>query len=91
MQPNKVNANGMDYGRWNKWDGLWIEGNQNETLTMKCGLKEKRWNMSNEVDNVTLARALNLLFTFLQRPFTWVSKLSLLSILIFEFLSVHGC
>ena len=49
MQPNKVNANGMDYGRWNKWDGLWIEGNQNEIWSMKCGLKEMRWNINNEV------------------------------------------
>ena len=29
---------------WMKWD---------ETWTMECGLKEKRWNMNNEVDKVT--------------------------------------
>ena len=29
---------------WRKWD---------ETWTMKCGLKEIRWNMNNEVDSVT--------------------------------------
>ena len=29
---------------WRKWDETWI---------MKCGLKEMRWNMNNEVDNVT--------------------------------------
>ena len=28
---------------WRKWDKTW---------TMKCGLKEIRWNMNNEVDNV---------------------------------------
>ena len=43
----------MDYGRWNEWDGLWTEGSKNGTWSMKCGLKEMRWNMSNEVDNVT--------------------------------------
>ena len=43
----------MDCGRWNEWDGLWTEGNKNETWSMKCGLKEIRWNMNNEVDNVT--------------------------------------
>ena len=31
---------------WRKWD---------ETWTMKCGLKEMRWKMNNEVDNVTLS------------------------------------
>ena len=50
---NKVNMNEMDCGRWNEWDGLWTEGNKNETWSMKCGLKEIRWNMNNEVDNVT--------------------------------------
>ena len=43
----------MDCGRWNEWDGLWTEGNKNETWSMKCGRKEMRWNMNNEVDNVT--------------------------------------
>ena len=43
----------MDCGRWNEWDGLWTEGNKNETWSMKCGLKEMRWNMNNEVDNAT--------------------------------------
>ena len=28
---------------WRKWD---------ETWTMKCVLKEMRWNMNNEIDNV---------------------------------------
>ena len=28
VQANKVNANEMDYGRWNEWDGLWTEGNK---------------------------------------------------------------
>ena len=29
MQPNMVNVNEMvDRGRWNKWDGLWTEGNK---------------------------------------------------------------
>ena len=62
MQPNKVNVNEMDYGRWNEWVGLWTEGNimkhdqwsvdlrkWDETWLMKCGLKEVRWNMNNEV------------------------------------------
>ena len=69
----------MNYGRWNELDGLWTEGNKNETWsmkwtegnemkheqwsvdwrkwdetwTMKCGVKGIRWNMNNEVDNVT--------------------------------------
>ena len=43
----------MDCGRRNEWDGLWPEGNKQETWSMKCGLKEMRWNMNNEVDNVT--------------------------------------
>ena len=43
----------MDCGRWNEWDGLWTEGNKNETWSMKCGLKEITWNMNNKVDNVT--------------------------------------
>ena len=30
-QPNKVNMNEIDYVRWNEWDGLWTEGNNNET------------------------------------------------------------
>ena len=69
-------------GRWKEWDGLWTEGNKNETWSMKCGLteenkmkheqwsvdlrkweetwlikcelKEMRWNLNSEVDNVTL-------------------------------------
>ena len=35
-----VNVNEMDCGR-------------NEIWTMKCGLKGVRWNMNNDVDNVT--------------------------------------
>ena len=53
MQPNKANMNEMDCDGWNELDGLWTEGNNNETWTMKYGLKEMRWNMNNEVDNVT--------------------------------------
>ena len=50
VQPNKVNMNEMDCGRWNKWDGLWTdEGNKNETWSMRRGLKEMRWNINNEV------------------------------------------
>ena len=40
--------NKMDCGRWNAWNGVWTEGN-NETWSMKCGLKEIKWNMINEV------------------------------------------
>ena len=54
MQPSKVKVNEMDHGRWNEQDRLLIEGNKNETWKIKCGLKEMRWNMNNEVDNVTL-------------------------------------
>ena len=32
---------------------LWNEENKNETWTMKCGLKEMRWKINNEIDNVT--------------------------------------
>ena len=39
----------MDCGMWNEWDGLSTEGNKNETWSMKCGLKEMRWSMNNEV------------------------------------------
>ena len=62
MQPNKVNVNEMDNGRWNESVGLWTEGNimkhdqwsvgvrkWDETWLMKCGLKEMRWNMNSEV------------------------------------------
>ena len=47
-----VNVNEKDYGRWNEWDGLWTEENKDETWTMKCALKEMRWNMNNDVDIV---------------------------------------
>ena len=30
----------MDCGRWNEWNGLWTEGNKNETWTVNCGVKE---------------------------------------------------
>ena len=40
VQPNKVNMNEMDYGRWNEWDGLLTKGNKNETWSMQCGLTE---------------------------------------------------
>ena len=63
VQTNKVNLNEIDYGRWNEADGLWTEMKHEqkivdwrkwyETWTMKCGLKEMRWNMNNEVNNVT--------------------------------------
>ena len=38
---------------WQIWD---------ETWTMKCGLKEIRWNMNNEIDNVTQITKLGLVF-----------------------------
>ena len=53
--------NEIDYGRRNEWDGLWTERNLknmnkncglrkwDEIWTIKCGLKERRWNMNNEV------------------------------------------
>ena len=53
IQSNKVNMNEMDCGTWNESDGMWIEGNKNETWSMKCGLTEMRWNMNNEIDNAT--------------------------------------
>ena len=46
----------MDYGRWNEWDGLWTEGNTNESWSIKPGLKEMRWNMNNQVDNVRMVK-----------------------------------
>ena len=52
IQPNKVNMNEMGCGRWNEWHELWTKVNKNETSSMKSGLKEMRWNMINEVDNV---------------------------------------
>ena len=52
-----------DYGRQNEWDRLRTEGNKNETWSMKCGLKEIRWDMNNEVDNV---RSLSSSWTTLQ-------------------------
>ena len=33
---------------WMKWD---------ETLSVKCRLKEMKWNMNNEIDNVINARS----------------------------------
>ena len=36
MQPNKVNVDEMDYGRWNEWDGLWTERNE---------MKHEQWNV----------------------------------------------
>ena len=49
MQPNIVNGNEMDYGQWNEWDGVWTERKSDETWTVKCGLKEMRQNMNNEM------------------------------------------
>ena len=43
----------MDCDRWNECDGLWNEGSKNETGSIKCGLKEMRWTLNNEVNNVT--------------------------------------
>ena len=50
MQPNKVNLTAMDYGRWNKWDGVWAEENESEKWTIKCGLKGMRCN--NECNHI---------------------------------------
>ena len=33
------------------WDGMWTEGNKNETWSMKFWVKEMRWNMNNKVWN----------------------------------------
>ena len=30
VQPNRVDVNEMGYGKWNEWDGLLTEGNENE-------------------------------------------------------------
>ena len=49
----------MNCGRWNEWDGQWTEGKKNETWSMKCGLKEMRWNMNNEVVNVTHGKSMS--------------------------------
>ena len=66
VQPNKLNVNKVAYDRWNEWDGLSTDGNKtkhdlwcvdwrkwDEAWTMKYGLTEMRWNMNNEVNNVT--------------------------------------
>ena len=53
IQTNRVNMSELDCGRWNEWNGLWTEGYKDETWTMKCRLKEIRWNMNSEIDNVT--------------------------------------
>ena len=39
----------MYYGRWNERDGLLAERNENKTWLLKCGQKEMKWNMNNEV------------------------------------------
>ena len=50
MQPTKYGkCERDDRDRWNKWDGLWTEGNKNETCSMKCRLKEMTRNINNEV------------------------------------------
>ena len=48
---NEVWAQGneMKHEQWSVDWRIW-----DETWTMKCGLKEIRWNMNNEVNNVTL-------------------------------------
>ena len=51
MQPNKVNMNEMDCGRWNEWNGLWTERRWN--MNNEVWTEGSRWNMDSEVDNVT--------------------------------------
>ena len=48
IQPNKVNMNEVDYGRWNEWDRLWTEGNKNgtwsnEVRTEETEMKHEQW------------------------------------------------
>ena len=43
VQPNMVNMNGMDYGRWHKWDGLWTERNEKKVWTGGNEMKHKQW------------------------------------------------
>ena len=38
----------MKHDQWSVYSRKW-----DETWTLKCGLKEFRWNMNNQVDNVT--------------------------------------
>ena len=38
-------------GRWNELDRLWTEGNKLGTWSVKCGLKQMRWNLNSEVEN----------------------------------------
>ena len=60
----------MDCGTWNEWDGLWTEGIKNETWSVKCGLKEMRWNINNEVDNVTVKNSLlPCFYTFVETKY----------------------
>ena len=59
--------NEMDCGRWNESCRLWTEGNKSETWTIKYGLTEMRWNMNNEVDDVTKSLEINDLRVSLDR------------------------
>ena len=47
MQPNKVNMNEKDYGRWKEWDGLWTEGNKmkHNQYSLDWRKWDKTWKM----------------------------------------------
>ena len=47
-----VNMNGMNFSKWNKWNGLWFQGNEwdglwSEGIKMKC---DKRGNKNEWLD-----------------------------------------
>ena len=49
MQPNEVNVNGMDYGRWSEWDRLQNEGNKinmsNQVWTEGNDMRHEQWSV----------------------------------------------
>ena len=50
-----VNLNAMDFGKGNKWDGLWSERNQWDRLWSEGYERDERSNMIIEFNNVTRA------------------------------------
>ena len=46
MEPNKVNVNEINYGRWNEWNRPWIEGNKmkhDQVWTEENEMKHGQW------------------------------------------------
>ena len=52
-QPNMINMNKMDYGEMMKWMRWTVDLRKwAETWTMKCWLKDLRWNKNNEAEQL---------------------------------------